>query len=262
MCSDRNPASFVQSASYFTDIQSVTVVCHDQNFILCWFNLLLSLTSTLHLIPANLNPFSYRDVCPLDRYGDGRGGAGGPLPRKLPPAAREQPTHPWPRSPHAPCPARVAAVLRPCSRRRRVSSELCRGCCFLPQIHHVVAPAGSTLVFFESLLHSGGSGVTYNGKERVLILCSFLPTMYQAWNDYNPYMPFVRHLPLLLLRTPACRPLARVVDCRCLVQIETLNKDHQALFTGSRQYNSGRRGRDLAAPREHTGWGLGNTVPP
>ena len=53
-------------------------------------------------------------------------------------------------------------------------------------IHHVVAPRGSTLVFFESLLHSGGSGLTYNGKERILILCSFLPTMYQAWNDYEP----------------------------------------------------------------------------
>lgn len=44
-------------------------------------------------------------------------------------------------------------------------------------VHHVVAPRGSTLVFFESLLHSGGSNITYNGKERVLILASFLPTM-------------------------------------------------------------------------------------
>jgi ectoine hydroxylase-related dioxygenase (phytanoyl-CoA dioxygenase family) len=101
-------------------------------------------------------------------------------------------------------------------------------------IHHVVAPAGSTLVFFESLLHSGGSGETYNGKERVLILASFLPAMYQAWNDYNPYMPFM----------------------------ETLNEDHRQLFTGSRQYGGGRRARDLAAPREHTGWGLGHSVPP
>lgn len=45
-------------------------------------------------------------------------------------------------------------------------------------VHNVVAPRGSTLVFFESLLHSGGSNMTYNGKERVLILASFLPTMY------------------------------------------------------------------------------------
>ena len=62
---------------------------------------------------------------------------------------------------------------------------------FPPQ---VVAPAGSTLVFFESLLHSGGSHHSYNGKERVLILASFLPTMYQSWNDYDAYMPFVQTL--------------------------------------------------------------------
>jgi len=34
---------------------------------------------------------------------------------------------------------------------------------------------------------------------------SFLPSMYQAWNDYDPFMPFV----------------------------ETLNEDHQQLLTGS-----------------------------
>lgn len=44
-------------------------------------------------------------------------------------------------------------------------------------IHHVVAPAGSTLVFFESLLHSGGSGLTYNGKERILILGTRISTV-------------------------------------------------------------------------------------
>jgi hypothetical protein len=27
------------------------------------------------------------------------------------------------------------------------------------------------------------AGVSYNGKERVLILASFLPTLYQSWND-------------------------------------------------------------------------------
>jgi hypothetical protein len=102
-------------------------------------------------------------------------------------------------------------------------------------IHHVVAPAGSTLVFFESLLHSGGSNVTYNGNERILILASFLPTMFQAWNEYEPFLPFV----------------------------ETLNEDHQQLLTGSRKYGGGRQPRDIGEGRAHCGWGLGvNAKPP
>lgn len=101
-------------------------------------------------------------------------------------------------------------------------------------IHNVVAPAGSTLIFFESLMHSGGSGATYNGKERILILASFLPTMYQQWNDYDPFMPFVK----------------------------TLNEDHQQLLTGSQQYGGGRNPRDLSTPREHVGWGLGASAKP
>lgn len=70
--------------------------------------------------------------------------------------------------------------------------------------------------------------------------------------------------------------------------VETLNEDHQKvsaatvavgfgpsrhglpdakrcceqLLTGSSQYGGGRSARDLAEPREHTGWGLGVNAPP
>ena len=44
--------------------------------------------------------------------------------------------------------------------------------------------------------------------------------------------------------------------------VATLNEDHQKLLTGSSQYGGGRSARDLAEPREHTGWGLGVNAPP
>ena len=44
-------------------------------------------------------------------------------------------------------------------------------------IHHVEAPAGSTLLFFESLYHS--HGIIRSGKDRVLILGGYTPTMFQ-----------------------------------------------------------------------------------
>ncbi len=40
-------------------------------------------------------------------------------------------------------------------------------------IHQMVAPAGSTLLFYESLLHT--SGINYSGKDRPLIIAGYIP---------------------------------------------------------------------------------------
>lgn len=60
-------------------------------------------------------------------------------------------------------------------------------------IHHVVAPAGSTLLFFESLLHSGGICTT--GKERVFILGGYWPSMFQPHQGYEPNEEFLKTIP-------------------------------------------------------------------
>jgi len=51
-------------------------------------------------------------------------------------------------------------------------------------VRTVAAPAGSTLVFFESLVHS--AGVNRSGKERVLIVAGYTPPMYSPWAGYDP----------------------------------------------------------------------------
>jgi hypothetical protein len=59
-------------------------------------------------------------------------------------------------------------------------------------IHHVIAPAGSTVFIFESLLHS--SGINRSGKVRPLILGGYTPPMFQAQGGYEPeswYLPTI-----------------------------------------------------------------------
>lgn len=56
-------------------------------------------------------------------------------------------------------------------------------------IHQVVAPAGSTLLFFESLLH--GSGIIRSDKDRALIIGGYTPPMFQAWQGYDPDPEFL-----------------------------------------------------------------------
>lgn len=60
-------------------------------------------------------------------------------------------------------------------------------------IHTVQAPAGSTLLFFESLMHA--SGIIETEQDRVLIIGGYTPTMFQAWNGYDHDVAFARDLP-------------------------------------------------------------------
>ena len=60
-------------------------------------------------------------------------------------------------------------------------------------IHQVEAPAGSTLLFFESLMHS--SGIIESDRERVLIIGGYTPTMFQTWKGYEPDAEFAQDMP-------------------------------------------------------------------
>ena len=48
-------------------------------------------------------------------------------------------------------------------------------------IHQVVAPAGSTLLFGETLIHA--TGQVRSDRERAIVICGYAPTMYQSWED-------------------------------------------------------------------------------
>eukprot|EP01052_Picozoa_sp_SAG31_P026928 SAG31_NODE_2478_length_5637_cov_2.220657_3_plen_197_part_00 len=52
-------------------------------------------------------------------------------------------------------------------------------------IHQVIAPAGSTLCFHESLIHASGQIST--GRDRLLVISGWSPTNYQPWSaDFEP----------------------------------------------------------------------------
>ena len=85
-------------------------------------------------------------------------------------------------------------------------------------IHQVEAPAGSTLLFYESLIHA--AGIIKSDKDRLLILAGYLPTMFQAWMDYDPDPDFA----------------------------QTLSDEHRALITGEQKFHWPRNPRDLGVP--------------
>ena len=85
-------------------------------------------------------------------------------------------------------------------------------------IHRVEAPAGSTLLFYESLIHA--AGIIKSDKDRMLILAGYMPTMFQAWNGYDPDPDFV----------------------------QTLSDEHRALITGEQKFHWPRNPRELGVP--------------
>jgi hypothetical protein len=60
-------------------------------------------------------------------------------------------------------------------------------------IHHVVAPAGSTMVFFESTIHA--SGIIQSDKDRPLIISGFSPANMGTWMGYQPDPIFLEKCP-------------------------------------------------------------------
>jgi len=83
-------------------------------------------------------------------------------------------------------------------------------------IHHVVAPAGSTLFFYESLIHS--SGLNRSGKDRPLVLGGYTPTLFQPQHGENPDPAF----------------------------LATLSQEHRDLYSGARAWDGQEWHRELA----------------
>ena len=60
-------------------------------------------------------------------------------------------------------------------------------------IHHVVAPAGSTLLFTEALVHA--TGQRRSDGERTIMIAGYTPTHFQAWAENEPSAAFVERAP-------------------------------------------------------------------
>lgn len=60
-------------------------------------------------------------------------------------------------------------------------------------IHQVIAPAGSTLLFAESLIHA--TGQLRSDKERIIIIGGYTPPMFRAWPGQEPSQAFIDSLP-------------------------------------------------------------------
>lgn len=59
-------------------------------------------------------------------------------------------------------------------------------------IHQFIAPAGSTLLFAESLIHA--TGQLRSDKERVIIIGGYTPPMFRAWPGQEPSQAFIDNL--------------------------------------------------------------------
>jgi ectoine hydroxylase-related dioxygenase (phytanoyl-CoA dioxygenase family) len=60
-------------------------------------------------------------------------------------------------------------------------------------IHQVVAPAGSTLLFGEALVHA--TGPIRGDRERTIIIGGYTPPMYRAWPGQEPSPEFIERTP-------------------------------------------------------------------
>lgn len=60
-------------------------------------------------------------------------------------------------------------------------------------IHQVIAPAGSTLLFGEALIHA--TGRIRSDRERVIVIGGYTPPMFQAWNGQEPSAEFIAQTP-------------------------------------------------------------------
>jgi hypothetical protein len=60
-------------------------------------------------------------------------------------------------------------------------------------IHQVIAPAGSTLLFSETLIHA--TGQIRSDVERTIIICGYAATIFPFWESRPLEEEFVRHIP-------------------------------------------------------------------
>ncbi len=89
-------------------------------------------------------------------------------------------------------------------------------------IHQVVAPAGSTLLFAETLIHA--TGQVRSDRERMILITGYGPTLFPYWDDGQLSPGFRRQIPAQLrplfegrehwTRGPRYRKLTDPVDPR------------------------------------------------
>lgn len=60
-------------------------------------------------------------------------------------------------------------------------------------IHQIVAPAGSTLLFTEALIHA--TGQRRSDGDRAIMIAGYTPTHFQAWQDNQASKQFVERAP-------------------------------------------------------------------
>ena len=89
-------------------------------------------------------------------------------------------------------------------------------------IHQVIAPAGSTLLFAETLIHA--TGLLRSDIERAIIICGYGASMYPHWGEDKllpkfeaeipPHLEILFHGKAHWTRGPKYRTLAEPVDLR------------------------------------------------
>ena len=94
-------------------------------------------------------------------------------------------------------------------------------------VHQVVAPAGSTLLFCETLVHA--TGPIRSDRERIIIITGYGSTMFPYW-DYGELSPGFR---------------------------ERIPEQLKVLFEGKQVWTRGARYRDLATPADERGFAMG-----
>ena len=94
-------------------------------------------------------------------------------------------------------------------------------------VHQVVAPAGSTLLFCETLVHA--TGPIRSDRERIIIITGYGSTMFPYW-DYGELSPGFR---------------------------ERIPEQLKVLFEGKQVWTRGARYRDLATPADERRFAMG-----
>ncbi len=94
-------------------------------------------------------------------------------------------------------------------------------------VHQVVAPAGSTLLFCETLVHA--TGPIRSDRERIIIITGYGSTMFPYW-DYGELSPGFR---------------------------ERIPEQLKVLFEGKQVWTRGARYRDLATPADERDFAMG-----
>ena len=94
-------------------------------------------------------------------------------------------------------------------------------------VHQVVAPAGSTLLFCETLVHA--TGPIRSDRERIIIITGYGSTMFPYW-DFGELSPGFR---------------------------ERIPEQLKVLFEGKQVWTRGARYRHLATPADERGFAMG-----